>query len=221
MTMPKNLTPEQQEEWKILKRKRATEWQIQNKERAQERKRIWYLNNRELTIKRAAEHKLKKSPPKIKVELSPEQKEIKRKEYMKKYYSENKEVIVKRWVENKKIYYENPLFRFKETLRTRVRISLLSRGYTKKSKTFNLIGCDFEYLLNHIESQFESGMSWENQGKWHLDHKVPLCIAKTEDELIKLNHFTNLGPLWAEDNFSKNRKMLDEFINLRIKLLGR
>jgi len=221
MTMPKNLTPEQQEEWKILKRKRATEWQIQNKERAQERKRIWYLNNRELTIKRAAEHKLKKSPPKIKVELSPEQKEIKRKEYMKKYYSENKELIVKRWVENKKIYYENPLFRFKETLRTRVRISLLSRGYTKKSKTFNLIGCDFEYLLNHIESQFESGMSWENQGKWHLDHKVPLCIAKTEDELIKLNHFTNLGPLWAEDNFSKNRKMLDEFINLRIKLLGR
>lgn len=221
MTMPKNLTLDQQEEWKILKRKRATEWQVQNKERAQERKRIWYLNNRELTIKRAAEHKLKKSPPKIKVELSPEQKEVKRKEYMKKYYSENKEVIVKRWVEKKKIYNENPLFRFKETLRTRVRTSLLSRGYTKKSKTFKLIGCDFEYLLTHIESQFEDGMSWENQGKWHLDHKVPLCIAKTEDEIIKLNHFTNLGPLWAKDNFSKNRKMLDEFINLRIKLLGR
>lgn len=221
MTMPKNLTPEQQEDWKILKRKRATEWQIQNKERAQERKRIWYLNNKELTIQRAAENKRKKSPPKIVIELTLEQKEIKRKEYMKKYYSENKETIIERWLIAKKEYMKNPLYRLKESLRSRIKSALVRGKFPKNFKTFDIVGCSFEDFVIYIESQFTDGMTWENQGQWHLDHKVPLYIALSLDEIIKLNHYSNFQPLYAQDNFTKNRKMLTEFIPLRKQLIGR
>ena len=49
-------------------------------------------------------------------------------------------------------------------------------------------------------------MSWDNYGLWHIDHVKPLCLANDNNELIKLNHYTNLQPLWAEDNIKKNRK---------------
>lgn len=222
MVMPKNLTPEQQESWKLLKRARAREWQIQNKERAQERKRVWYLNNRELTIQRAVEHKHKKSPPNVKIELSIEEREVKRKNYMRQYYDDNKNIIISRWIDAKRNKYsKDPTFRLKEALRTRIRIALASSGYSKKSKTFNILGCEFCEFVVYIEKQFTDGMTWENQGAWHLDHKVPLALAKTESEIIRLNHFSNFQPLWAKDNFAKNRKMMIEFLDLREQLIGR
>jgi hypothetical protein len=49
-------------------------------------------------------------------------------------------------------------------------------------------------------------MSWENQGKWHLDHKTPISWSETEEEVVKLNHYTNFQPLWAEDNLSKGNR---------------
>lgn len=76
-------------------------------------------------------------------------------------------------------------------------------GYKKSSKTFELIGCTFEFLKIYIEEQFKEGMSWENYGKWHIDHKIPTSWAKTEEELKELCKYTNLQPLWAEDNLSK------------------
>ena len=51
-------------------------------------------------------------------------------------------------------------------------------------------------------------MSWENQGKWHIDHITPLSSAKTEEEVYRLCHYTNLQPLWAEDNLKKGSKIL-------------
>jgi hypothetical protein len=51
-------------------------------------------------------------------------------------------------------------------------------------------------------------MTWENQGKWHIDHIIPLSSAKTEKEMYKLCHYTNLQPLWAFDNLSKGSKIL-------------
>jgi hypothetical protein len=52
-------------------------------------------------------------------------------------------------------------------------------------------------------------MNWDTYGKWHLDHIIPLYEAKTEEEILKLNHYTNLQPLWAEDNLKKNRKYVN------------
>jgi hypothetical protein len=51
-------------------------------------------------------------------------------------------------------------------------------------------------------------MCWENHGQfgWHIDHKIPLNSAKTEDEIYKLCHYTNLQPLWWKDNLEKRKK---------------
>ena len=51
-------------------------------------------------------------------------------------------------------------------------------------------------------------MSWENQGKWHIDHIIPLSSATNKDELYKLCHFTNLQPMWAIDNIRKGAKII-------------
>lgn len=79
-------------------------------------------------------------------------------------------------------------------------------GYSKRSKTAEILGCSFPEFSRHIESQFVRGMSWSNRDEWHIDHIVPASSAKTYEEAIKLNHFTNLRPLWARDNMRKGAK---------------
>ena len=63
-------------------------------------------------------------------------------------------------------------------------------------------------LKEHMERQFIKGMNWENRDQWHIDHIIPLATAQCEDDVIRLNHYTNLQPLWAEDNLSKGSKII-------------
>ena len=70
-----------------------------------------------------------------------------------------------------------------------------------------IVGLDYEEFKTYISNKFTENMNWDNYGDWHLDHIIPLCEAKTEEEPFKLNHYTNLQPLWAEDNLKKNRKL--------------
>ena len=90
--------------------------------------------------------------------------------------------------------------------RNRIRVGL--KKIKKSSKTCDLLGCSFEFLKNYIEQKFVDGMNWNNMGKWHIDHIVPLAAF---DLSIEMNqkiafHYTNLQPLWAEDNLKKGAK---------------
>jgi hypothetical protein len=78
----------------------------------------------------------------------------------------------------------------------------------KSKHTFEIIGCSPQLLKEHLENQFVSGMGWDNRSEWHIDHIIPLSSAKTEDELYKLCHYTNLQPLWAEENLKKSNKIV-------------
>ena len=93
-------------------------------------------------------------------------------------------------------------------MRTRKLISKVIKrnGYTKRSKTQEILGIDFEGFKIYIENLFTDGMSWSNFGEWHIDHKIPISWGKTEDDIIKLNHYKNLQPLWAEENLSKGNR---------------
>ena len=78
-------------------------------------------------------------------------------------------------------------------------------GSSKNGKRSDEIrGCTNEFLKSHIEKQFLEGMSWDNFHLWHIDHFIPQASANCEAELLKLNYWYNLRPLWVEDNLKKS-----------------
>lgn len=123
----------------------------------------------------------------------------------KEYRENNKDKRNKRTKERKKT---DTLFKLTCSLRGLIYKSLKRGGFDKNTKTAKILGCSYEEFKAHIESQFEDWMSWENQGKyngelkygWDLDHIIPLASAKTEDERVKLNHYTNFQPLCSYYN---------------------
>jgi len=52
-------------------------------------------------------------------------------------------------------------------------MALKSKG-GKSDRTLEYLGCDIDFYRKHLESTFLSGMTWENQGEWHIDHTTPL-----------------------------------------------
>jgi len=99
-------------------------------------------------------------------------------------------------------------FRLRYSLRVRIRIALHGKGKSKRS--FDLIGCTIKELKQHIEKQFQTGMTWENWGRygWHIDHIRPCARFDLSDpeQQRKCFHYSNLQPLWAEENQKKNCK---------------
>lgn len=100
----------------------------------------------------------------------------------------------------------DPLYQLSLRVRKLISKVIKRNGYSKKSKTQEILGIEFDGFKLYIENLFKEGMSWENFGEWHLDHKIPISWAENEDDLVKLNHYTNLQPLWAEDNLSKGNR---------------
>jgi len=139
-----------------------------------------------------------------------------------KYNAENKEAVAdskrKYRIENKENmagYFrnyqkqrrsENPKFAMIHRISSRMRLALSAKGLTKTTKTMQALGCTSDQFQNHIELQFSKGMNWANRDKWHLDHIVPISSAETEEDVIRLSHYLNLRPLWAEENLSKSNK---------------
>lgn len=111
--------------------------------------------------------------------------------------------------EREKNRYNNDfLYKLKVNMRNRLKLFLKSKKIYKTNTTFNLVGGTPEIIKEYIESQFTDGMKWDNHGKWHIDHIIPLSSAKTEEEVYKLCHYTNLQPLWGEDNLKKGKKII-------------
>ena len=131
----------------------------------------------------------------------------KRAEYHKEYYKKNKEKIIINTIEYTKNRINNDsLFKLRRNIKTLIYSKFKNNGYTKNSKTNNILGCTFEEFKIHLENKFTEGMNWSNQGLWHLDHIKAISLATTEEEVIALNHYTNFQPLWAEDNLRKGNK---------------
>ena len=101
-------------------------------------------------------------------------------------------------------YAKDPVYRLIHSLRCRVRNALY--GINKSEATSKLIGCSIDRLRVHIELKFTDGMTWDNYGKWHVDHIIPCASFDMEDsdQQKKCFHYTNLQPLWAEDNLRKS-----------------
>lgn len=106
-----------------------------------------------------------------------------------------------------KKYLDNPLRRLKHKMSNLIRGAIKRNGFTKKSRTYEILCCTFEDFKIHIEKQFKEGMSWENHGEWEFDHIIPISSARNEEESIWLNHYTNFQPLWRLENIKKSNKI--------------
>lgn len=102
----------------------------------------------------------------------------------------------------------DPLFAFKCSVKTLVAKALQKKGFRKNGRTREILGCSLDEFIAHIERQFLPGMTWENRHLWHVDHITPLATAETEEDVIALNHVSNLRPIWAADNIEKRDKLL-------------
>jgi hypothetical protein len=98
--------------------------------------------------------------------------------------------------------------KIKNILRSRIWDALL---YNKKcAHTEELVGCSIPFLKAYFEKKFKPGMTWRNHGNhgWHIDHIRPCAsfdLSKPEEQ-FKCFHYTNLQPLWKEENLKKHDK---------------
>lgn len=151
-----------------------------NKETIKERKQLTYLKNK---------HKSK-----IKNKIWRENNKEHILEYNRNYY-------------NTRMINDN-LFKLKNIIRASIRHSFKRTNYNKNSKTIEILGCTFEDFKIYLESKFETWMNWDNYGSyngefnygWDIDHIIPLSKGTSEENIVKLNHFTNLQPLCSKVN---------------------
>ena len=172
-------------------------------------------------------------------ELSPERKAYlkeyhktykrKDKDYYKNYdKGEERAEYIKTWRKNNKSYNNeyrkkrnqtDPLFKLKGLIRSRINDAMKSKGFKKFTKTHLILGCTYEALKAYLEAKFEPWMSWDNYGKykqgtanfgWDIDHIIPQSSAQTEDDVIRLNHYTNLQPLCSYINRDIKKAINDE-----------
>jgi len=155
---------------KVKQRKRK--WTEKNKDRLSENSKLYRENNKEKIKKYKKDHNLKRN-------------------------------------ELRKLRKKNDyIFKLSENTRCLVNYAFRSKMKYKCKTTSQILGCTFKFFKEYIESKFESWMSWDNHGfyngkfncGWDLDHIIPISTAKNEDDVIKLNHYTNFQPLDSHIN---------------------
>lgn len=128
-----------------------------------------------------------------------------RKDYRKQYDVDNKEkIMVRARLYRRRRRSSNPLYRLRTNVGNRISKAINRIKIRKTYCTMELVGCSLDKLKKHLEIQFIKGMTWDNYGKWHVDHIIPLSFAGDKESLFKLMRYTNLQPLWARDNIRKS-----------------
>lgn len=165
---------------------------------------------RQETVRVVAKRKREKDPEKHKLlnKLWRDKNRNRHNQNAKDYYKLNRqkanETKRKRRLERRKT---DTLYALKTSVRSLICKAFREKSFKKCSKACEIIGCDWRDFKSHIEAQFIDNMSWDNRDQWHIDHIVPLASAKTPDDVVRLNHYSNLRPLWALDNLKKGAKM--------------
>ena len=192
-----------------------------NKEKISEYRELNKGKNEEYFKKRYKENKEKLS---IYFKKNYEKNKNKKLEYDKEYRLKNKDKVKI----NKKIWYNknkkriitkninnylnrknnDPLFKLRIAIKNNIYQAIKKKNFKKKSRTHQILGCSYEDFKIYLESKFNSWMNWDNYGKyngelnygWDLDHIIPITKGITEEDIINLNHFTNIQPLCSYVN---------------------
>ena len=171
----------------------GSDWYWKNRTKRLVYTKQWQLNNRERKNRLSRELYLKKRNEILERQKQRRIENPKRyNEIRRKFLETNKEDKIRR------------------RLRDRLRWAIKEKGYYKGDNALKLVGITIPELKKHLESKFKDGMSWENHGKWHIDHIRPLASFDLEklEEQREAFYYKNLQPLWAEENLRKATKII-------------
>jgi hypothetical protein len=159
-------------------------WREKNKEYMKEKHKKWYQKNKE-----------------------------KWNEYIKEYREKNIDKIRETKRNYEKTRKSNdPLYKLIANFRTAIYTVLKENNLNKYGHYFEILQYSPEELVGHLENQFVDGMSWENYGEWHVDHKLPITYFNFkevgDEEFLKCWGLDNLQPMWGEENIKKSNKIL-------------
>ena len=181
---------EKEKEYREINKERRREYD-KNREYDSDKNKEYYQNNKDrLLLKEKEKYNLNKKAKIV---------------YQINYQKNNKNKRNLYFINRRK---NDPLFNLKTNIRNIIYNSFYYNSHSKSSRTEKILGCSFEYFKIYLESKFETWMTWENKGLyngelnygWDIDHIIPLSSAKTEEDILKLNHYTNLQPLCSKVN---------------------
>jgi len=180
-------------------------WREKNKEKLKEKRLEYYKKNKE-TIKIVRKKyliKFKKNNP----ELYKEKMRVKRKKYTLKHPEKIKERVRK--YTNRR-YHNDKKYNLNNRISKAIRKSL--RGNKRGRHWEDLVGYTVEQLIKSLQGKFKNGMGWNNMGKWHVDHKIPISAfnfkSPSDIDFKKCWALDNLQPLWKIDNLEKKDKLI-------------
>ena len=156
-------------------------WYSKHKEEKQRKNKIWLENNKE-----------------------------KRKEYIQVYEKENHDRILERKLKRRRERKNTDMmYKLKEQSRDMIKKSFRGVLKGKRGKTKEVLGCDLDFFVNYLLETYKNNYSieYDNKEKVHIDHIIPLSTAKTEEDVLRLCHYTNLQLLKAKDNLQKSNKL--------------
>jgi hypothetical protein len=212
MAMSKEQRNAYMREWKKKNREKVSvqikKYREANQEKIKAYHKEWRDGNRERLNEQQRE-KYKENPQAFKqrTDRYRETHQAEVKEARLRYNRENRE---KRSAYERNKRQADPVYKFRKSFISLISSYLRKHGYKGGKRTWEVVGCDFGAFLEYIMSQFEKGMTLENYGHkdgcWNIDHIIPICTAETDDDLERLNHYSNLRPMWASENYKKSKK---------------
>jgi hypothetical protein len=162
------------------------------------------------------------SKPEVKERLKKNHKiwSEKNREYLTEYHKKWRTENVDKWRKTKRDYERNrkasdPLYKLISNFRTAIYTVLKENNITKFGHYFDILQYTPEELINHLEKQFTEGMTWENYGIWHVDHKLPITSFNIQEigdgEFMKCWSLENLQPMWGDENIKKSNNCHNKF----------
>ena len=172
-------------------RKRDKEYAIAHKEQIVERYRRWAREHAEQLAEYNRQYREKNA------DRISEQRRIKDRENRPR---------INAYIKQKRL--TDPLFTLSCNVRGLIRASLKNRGYSKKTSTYEILGCDYETLMQHLKQTWldNYGSEWHGED-YHIDHIIPLATAQSEEEVLDLCYYKNLQMLKPRDNLVKNKRL--------------
>lgn len=178
------------------------EYRENNKLFIQEKQKEYYNNNKDLLLEKNKQYRNANIDS-----INIQRKEYRMKPEIKEHIAlKNREYLPIRKEQIKIKRKQNLNFKISEIFRSKIHKFLKNQ----KTSYTNLLGCDLEFFKKWIEFQFVGNMNWINLGDvWQIDHIIPISKFdfSNENEKQICFHWTNLQPLFSNENRSKSNKI--------------